>query len=135
MAENQMKTSSSSEPEMKGWLLKWTNYLKGYQRRWFVLSNGVLSYYRYVVDTQQLFFFCFNHENQSVVFTYVFVIHSLNFYFLFYFFVKVSHSYETYISLQSIYNVICFVICVFFINCRIVCRYTAVLFLCPFHLH
>lgn len=51
MAENQVKTSSSElkEPEMKGWLLKWTNYLKGYQRRWFVLSNGVLSYYRYVV--------------------------------------------------------------------------------------
>lgn len=32
---------------LKGWLLKWTNYLKGYQRRWFVLSNGLLSYYRY----------------------------------------------------------------------------------------
>ncbi|XP_050081424.1 oxysterol-binding protein 2 isoform X3 [Anopheles maculipalpis] len=31
---------------MKGWLLKWTNYLKGYQKRWFVLSKGVLSYYR-----------------------------------------------------------------------------------------
>ncbi|XP_046980953.1 oxysterol-binding protein 1 isoform X1 [Schistocerca americana] len=38
--------SSHSEPEMKGWLFKWTNYLKGYQRRWFVLSNGLLSYYR-----------------------------------------------------------------------------------------
>jgi len=36
----------SGEPEMKGWLLKWTNYIKGYQRRWFVLSKGVLSYYR-----------------------------------------------------------------------------------------
>ncbi|KAL3182613.1 hypothetical protein MRX96_034529 [Rhipicephalus microplus] len=34
------------EPEMKGWLAKWTNYLKGYQKRWFVLSNGLLSYYR-----------------------------------------------------------------------------------------
>ncbi|TRY68057.1 hypothetical protein DNTS_003639 [Danionella cerebrum] len=34
-------------PDMyKGWLFKWTNYLKGYQRRWFVLSNGLLSYYR-----------------------------------------------------------------------------------------
>lgn len=31
----------------KGWLFKWTNYLKGYQRRWFVLGNGLLSYYRY----------------------------------------------------------------------------------------
>ncbi|XP_068191026.1 oxysterol-binding protein 2 [Antennarius striatus] len=30
----------------RGWLYKWTNYLKGYQRRWFVLSNGLLSYYR-----------------------------------------------------------------------------------------
>lgn len=35
----------------KGWLLKWTNYLKGYQRRWFVLSNGLLSYYRYAGAT------------------------------------------------------------------------------------
>lgn len=31
----------------KGWVFKWTNYIKGYQRRWFVLSNGLLSYYRY----------------------------------------------------------------------------------------
>lgn len=31
----------------RGWLLKWTNYIKGYQKRWFVLSNGLLSYYRY----------------------------------------------------------------------------------------
>ncbi|XP_077427518.1 oxysterol-binding protein 1-like isoform X2 [Vanacampus margaritifer] len=30
----------------KGWLFKWTNYIKGYQRRWFVLNNGLLSYYR-----------------------------------------------------------------------------------------
>ncbi|CAF99294.1 unnamed protein product, partial [Tetraodon nigroviridis] len=30
----------------RGWLWKWTNYLKGYQRRWFALSNGLLSYYR-----------------------------------------------------------------------------------------
>ncbi|XP_068623300.1 oxysterol-binding protein 1 isoform X1 [Battus philenor] len=34
------------DPEKTGWLFKWTNYLKGYQRRWFVLSNGLLSYYR-----------------------------------------------------------------------------------------
>eukprot|EP00040_Diaphanoeca_grandis_P006538 m.37813 g.37813 ORF g.37813 m.37813 type:complete len:707 (+) comp17763_c0_seq1:135-2255(+) len=30
----------------KGWLLKWTNYMKGYRERWFVLEKGVLSYYR-----------------------------------------------------------------------------------------
>ncbi|XP_055623951.1 oxysterol-binding protein 1 isoform X2 [Toxorhynchites rutilus septentrionalis] len=35
-----------ADPDMKGWLYKWTNYLKGYQKRWFVLSKGVLSYYR-----------------------------------------------------------------------------------------
>ncbi|CAG9854060.1 unnamed protein product [Phyllotreta striolata] len=38
--------SAQNEPAMKGWLFKWTNYLKGYQRRWFVLQNGHLSYYR-----------------------------------------------------------------------------------------
>uniref|UniRef100_A0A158P8W0 PH domain-containing protein n=1 Tax=Angiostrongylus cantonensis TaxID=6313 RepID=A0A158P8W0_ANGCA len=33
--------------EKSGWLNKWTNYLKGYRQRWFVLdSNAVLSYYR-----------------------------------------------------------------------------------------
>lgn len=31
---------------MSGHLQKWTNYLKGYQKRWFVLNNGLLSYYR-----------------------------------------------------------------------------------------
>uniref|UniRef100_A0A8D2AY10 PH domain-containing protein n=1 Tax=Sciurus vulgaris TaxID=55149 RepID=A0A8D2AY10_SCIVU len=31
---------------MAGWLFKMANYIKGYQRRWFVLSNGLLSYYR-----------------------------------------------------------------------------------------
>ena len=35
--------------EYRGWLLKWTNYIKGYRQRWFVLSNGLLSYYRYVI--------------------------------------------------------------------------------------
>ncbi|KAL3270964.1 hypothetical protein HHI36_021467 [Cryptolaemus montrouzieri] len=39
-------TSGQNEPAMRGWLFKWTNYLKGYQRRWFVLQNGHLSYYR-----------------------------------------------------------------------------------------
>lgn len=39
--------NSADNVQMKGWLLKWTNYLKGYQKRWFVLSDsGVLSYYR-----------------------------------------------------------------------------------------
>ncbi|XP_020648004.3 oxysterol-binding protein 1 [Pogona vitticeps] len=38
--------SSTSGAAREGWLFKWTNYIKGYQRRWFVLSNGLLSYYR-----------------------------------------------------------------------------------------
>lgn len=44
MAENKTQHQST----YKGWLYKWTNYLKGYQKRWFVLQNGLLSYYRYV---------------------------------------------------------------------------------------
>uniref|UniRef100_A0A915D6Y9 Oxysterol-binding protein n=1 Tax=Ditylenchus dipsaci TaxID=166011 RepID=A0A915D6Y9_9BILA len=33
--------------EKCGWLQKWTNYMKGYRQRWFVLDgNGNLSYYR-----------------------------------------------------------------------------------------
>ncbi|XP_019871821.2 oxysterol-binding protein 1 isoform X2 [Aethina tumida] len=43
---NKSTTAPQNEPAMKGWLFKWTNYLKGYQRRWFVLQNGHLSYYR-----------------------------------------------------------------------------------------
>uniref|UniRef100_A0A671T9Z5 Oxysterol-binding protein 2-like n=1 Tax=Sinocyclocheilus anshuiensis TaxID=1608454 RepID=A0A671T9Z5_9TELE len=39
-------TADPGPDAYKGWLFKWTNYLKGYQRRWFVLSNGLLSYYR-----------------------------------------------------------------------------------------
>ncbi|XP_065054359.1 oxysterol-binding protein 1-like isoform X2 [Rhopilema esculentum] len=36
--------------QFRGYLLKWTNYIKGYQKRWFVLSNGLLSYYRSPVE-------------------------------------------------------------------------------------
>ena len=34
--------------QYKGWLYKWTNFIKGYQKRWFMLQNGHLSYYRSV---------------------------------------------------------------------------------------
>ena len=33
--------------EMKGYLKKWTNYTGGHKLRWFVLENGVLSYYKH----------------------------------------------------------------------------------------
>ncbi|KAH8406978.1 hypothetical protein KR222_002140, partial [Zaprionus bogoriensis] len=38
-------SQTASDTDMQGWLHKWANMVKGYQRRWFVLSNGVLSYY------------------------------------------------------------------------------------------
>lgn len=37
--------------EMKGYLKKWTNYRKGYQLRWFVLEDGVMSYYKHQDDS------------------------------------------------------------------------------------
>ena len=33
--------------KLAGWLQKWTNYISGYRRRWFVLDDeGCLAYYR-----------------------------------------------------------------------------------------
>ncbi|RYC57403.1 hypothetical protein CHU98_g8802 [Xylaria longipes] len=43
---------SGRDPQMKGYLKKWTNYRKGYQLRWFVLENGVLSYYKHQDDAE-----------------------------------------------------------------------------------
>ncbi|XP_048369877.1 oxysterol-binding protein 2 [Sphaerodactylus townsendi] len=45
-SEGPLPVAGPGSDTYKGWLFKWTNYLKGYQRRWFVLSNGLLSYYR-----------------------------------------------------------------------------------------
>jgi hypothetical protein len=42
-----MLTASPSDPiRYAGHLKKWTNYKSGYKARWFVLENGILSYYR-----------------------------------------------------------------------------------------
>jgi hypothetical protein len=43
-------TTSSSNVVFSGYLMKWTNYIKGYQKRWFVLNNGLLSYFRLVIN-------------------------------------------------------------------------------------
>ena len=43
---NNGATASANGASMSGYLMKWTNYLKGYQKRWFVLNEGLLSYYR-----------------------------------------------------------------------------------------
>ena len=41
-----------SSANMSGFLLKWTNYIKGYQKRWFILHNGILSYFRSPTEMQ-----------------------------------------------------------------------------------
>ncbi len=54
-AENYEAVSDSIEPEVptkRGTLSKWTNYLHGWQERYFVVSDGILSYYRSEFDTQ-----------------------------------------------------------------------------------
>ncbi|KAL3077249.1 hypothetical protein niasHS_013238 [Heterodera schachtii] len=46
--ENSAKTNDPNKFEKAGWLYKWTNYVKGYRQRWFVLNaEGILSYYRH----------------------------------------------------------------------------------------
>ena len=39
-------SGGGAPPAMRGYLHKWTNMARGYRSRWFVLDNGVLSYYR-----------------------------------------------------------------------------------------
>ncbi|KAJ5895527.1 ATP12 ATPase F1F0-assembly protein [Penicillium taxi] len=36
--------------ELRGYLKKWTNYTTGFKLRWFVLEDGVLSYYKHQDD-------------------------------------------------------------------------------------
>ncbi|XP_017775277.1 PREDICTED: pleckstrin homology domain-containing family A member 3-like isoform X2 [Nicrophorus vespilloides] len=38
---------------MEGTLWKWTNYWNGWQTRWFVYENGILSYYKSKEDVSQ----------------------------------------------------------------------------------
>lgn len=39
--------SAKEAREIKGYLKKWTNYTSGWKLRWFVLEDGVLSYYKH----------------------------------------------------------------------------------------
>lgn len=39
-------SNTSSLPQKSGVLLKWTNYIHGWQQRYIVLENGTLSYYK-----------------------------------------------------------------------------------------
>jgi len=45
-ANNEVALGSKESREMKGYLKKWTNYTSGFKLRWFVLEDGVLSYYK-----------------------------------------------------------------------------------------
>lgn len=46
VAATSYRPQSVSNGSMSGYLLKWANYFKGYQKRWIVLNNDLLSYYR-----------------------------------------------------------------------------------------
>merc|ERR1719232_1969113 len=39
-------TSGVTGVQFSGWLHKWTNYIHGYQKRYFQLKNGHLHYFR-----------------------------------------------------------------------------------------
>ncbi|KAG1835395.1 Oxysterol-binding protein-domain-containing protein [Suillus subalutaceus] len=45
-----IEVPSSEPPVMKGYLNKYTNVAKGYNTRWFVLKDGVFTYYRHQED-------------------------------------------------------------------------------------
>ena len=47
---NSHDTILGHRARVEGFLGKWTNYAEGYRRRWFVLEDGILSYYRSQVD-------------------------------------------------------------------------------------
>ncbi|KAI0808977.1 Oxysterol-binding protein-domain-containing protein [Irpex lacteus] len=44
--------ATTEPPEMRGYLNKYTNVAKGYSTRWFVLKDGVLSYFHHQEDEQ-----------------------------------------------------------------------------------
>ncbi|KAG0702561.1 Oxysterol-binding protein-domain-containing protein [Suillus ampliporus] len=45
-----IEVPSSEPPVLKGYLNKYTNVAKGYNTRWFVLKDGIFSYYRHQED-------------------------------------------------------------------------------------
>ena len=49
---SQEQTLLSKPPSKSGPLSKWTNYLSGWQERYVVVRDGVLSYYKSEYDTQ-----------------------------------------------------------------------------------
>lgn len=50
--ETQEVPSPSSPPQKMAALSKWTNYISGWQERYVVVRDGILSYYKSEVDLQ-----------------------------------------------------------------------------------
>ena len=50
MVNTSETTIQGKKTRVEGFLGKWTNYAEGYRRRWFVLEDGILSYYKSQVD-------------------------------------------------------------------------------------
>ena len=46
-AASEVAMTNKEGREIKGYLKKWTNYTSGWKLRWFVLEDGVLSYYKH----------------------------------------------------------------------------------------
>lgn len=57
------------QPVHSGWLYKWASYLKGYQKRWFVLQNGTLAYYRSDINSHFVYFHLYISTHESHVLT------------------------------------------------------------------
>ena len=45
-------TLTTESVQYNGWLHKWTNYIHGYQKRYFIIENDYLSYYRSDAENQ-----------------------------------------------------------------------------------
>lgn len=46
VSDNEETDLSNELPRKEGYLNKWTNYIYGWQKRWIVLKDGALSYYK-----------------------------------------------------------------------------------------
>lgn len=50
MVKSKEQNLLGANSKIEGFLNKWTNYAEGYRRRWFVLENGVISYFKNQLD-------------------------------------------------------------------------------------
>lgn len=46
ISEDEEDVQLNKYPKLQGYLNKWTNYIYGWQKRWIVLKDGALSYYK-----------------------------------------------------------------------------------------